>query len=81
MAATSTKKPELEQLVELLTKALNDTKSKACDSKPALDGKADQALREYKAISASLRGFPNKKSDKETDPRWKLPPLSPRADT
>lgn len=75
------KKSELEQLVALLTKSLNDTKSKACDSKPALEGKADIAFKEYKAISESLMGFPNKKSDKETDPRWKLPPLSPRADT
>lgn len=82
MAATSTKKSELEQLVELLTKALNDTKLKACDSKPVLDGEAGRALQEYKAISASLRGFPNEKPDKEeTDPRWKLPPLSLRADT
>lgn len=75
------KKSELEQLVELLTKALNDTKSKDCDSKPALDGMAKQALHEYKAISASLSGFPKKRSDKKTDPRWKLPPLSPQADT
>ena len=77
------KQSELEQLVELLTKALNDTKSKECDSKPALEGKAKQALDEYIAISASLRGFPNEDpdKDKETDPRWKLPPLSSRADT
>ncbi len=79
--AESKKKSELEQLCELLTKTLNDTKSKDCDSILALDGKAKQALHEYKAISESLMGFPNEKLDNETDPRWKLPPLSPRADT
>jgi len=70
-------KSELEQLVELLTKALNDTKSKDCD----LKGEAKRAVDEYKTISESLMGFPNGRSDKEIDPRWKLPPLSPQAKT
>ena len=79
---TNSKKSELEQLVELLTKALNDSKLQVNDVKPqTLEGEAKRAFYEYKAMSESLRGFSNGRSDKETDPRWKLPPLSTRADT
>ena len=79
---TNSKKSELERLVELLTKTLNDSKSQVNHVNPqTLEGEAKRAFDEYKAMSESLMGFPNKQSDTEIDPRWKLPPLSPQADT
>ena len=83
MEAKSTRKSEVDRLCEAVIKALNNKNLKDCESKPALIGNAMLALEKYKAISSSLRGFPNEdpNNEKETDPRWKLPPLNPRADT
>ena len=61
------------QLVKLLIAALNDLKP---ESKPNLVGKPKQAADEYKEIAEALRGFTTGGNN-----RWKLPPLSIRADT
>jgi len=69
----NTKDPaSLETLVKLLTDALNGTKSNT------LDGDAQVAIDEYIKIAKSLRGFPNGDAS-EAEPRWKIPPVSPRA--
>lgn len=70
-----TAEPDFQLLVQtLLAKALSESKS------DALVGAAKQAADDYSDIVDALAGFPNRQKS-EKDPRWKLPPLSPRADT
>lgn len=66
---------DLKQLVtDLQTNALNSTESNT------VVGAAKDAVDEYIKITESLKGFPDGDTE-EVDPRWKIPPVSLRADT
>lgn len=68
------------QLVDLLTKVLKSVhKQVEAEPKATLEGKAKQAVVEYKKISEAL-GVPTQ-LDPDIDPlkKWHLPPINPRA--
>jgi hypothetical protein len=48
------------------------------EPKQELDGRAEQAIDEYKKISLALR-VPTQRNKNIVTPKWKLPPVNPRA--